>query len=431
MVVDKERKIVSWLLGDRSLWIQAAPFLEPRIFNDTEVKSVVGFVKKFVDDHKQLPTEDVIQIELGFKPSDKFGAHEPNAAEKSYIITELERVYKEAGLHQFLVDGVDMLQAGNVNYDKLMHRIQEIVRAQVHHDVGMNYFREALKRFDEATKPTFMVPTGFAEMDKRMGGGWERKEMYLVGGGTGAGKSIYLTNFASKNVLLGKHVLIITLELSEPIFGLRFDSIFLRKDRHTLINDKDRSIRLLQGIEDATNGSLYLKYYPTGSLNCNMIDGYLENYFIETGRYPDIIYIDYMSLMRPNAGLKDANTYITEKVISEEIRGLAGELDVPIISATQLNRGGMDSAIPDKSEIADSVGKLFTVGGLFNISQTKAEKALGLSKLYCAKGRNFGDGWMARFKLDYNTLALDQLDSIDQVGSAEAAKMSNEYEGIT
>ena len=431
----KQRQILSWILADRSLWIQVAPFLKPEFFSDPDVHKTVGYIDQFVKDHKQLPTETVIKTELGFDPLEKFNSTEPSEAERSYIISELEIFYKHSALQEFLIEGVDMLQAESVDYGSLESRMKEIVQASMKIDVGLDYFNTIFDRLTELDKPSFHVSTGYGEMDKMMGGGWEPSEMYLVAGATGAGKSIFLANFASKNVMQGKDVLVITLELHEKIFGLRFDQILLDKTRDLIMVDKSRTNKTLLRLNEATGGSLIIKYFPTGSLTTHMIEGYLENYFLEMGKYPDIIHLDYMSLMRPNEKMRDANTYVMEKFISEELRGLAGQLEKPLISASQLNRAGMDSAIPDKSAIADSVGKLFTVGGLFNISQTKAEKAMGLTKLYCAKGRNIPSDWMTTFKINYESLRVTELDTILNIGSeaiaTKSGPTSQDYGGIS
>ena len=136
----KQRQILSWILADRSLWIQVAPFLKPEFFSDPDVHKTVGYIDQFVKDHKQLPTETVIKTELGFDPLEKFNSTEPSEAERSYIISELEIFYKHSALQEFLIEGVDMLQAESVDYGSLESRMKEIVQASMKIDVGLDYF---------------------------------------------------------------------------------------------------------------------------------------------------------------------------------------------------------------------------------------------------------------------------------------------------
>lgn len=416
MTPEKQKQILSWLLADRILWIKSIPFLKEEYFTDPDVSKVIGAMRKFTIENKQIPTEDIIYAEVGFRPSEKFNSAIPSSIEKEYIVKELEEFYKHSRLHEFLIEGVDMLEMNEINYGELESQMKEIVRASMKVDIGLRYFNNISERLEKLDAPSYYISTGFDSLDKMMNGGWEPSELHIIAGGTGAGKSIFLANHASRNALQGKEVLIITLELAQDIFGLRFDGIFLDKVRDHIMQDKIRTQHTLRSLQEATGGGLTIKYFPTSSLSTVMIEAYLEQYFLELGKYPDIIYLDYMSLMKPNETLRDYNSYTAESLISKELRGLAGELEIPLVTASQLNRSGIDSAVPDKKDIADSIGKIFTVGSLLNISQTKAEKALGLTKLYAAKMRNGPDGWCAKFKINYETLKLTDMDVVMNYG---------------
>jgi len=422
MDIAKQNRLVGWLLADRTVWLQAMPFLKPENFEDPEAERCIAFMQRFMKEYNTLPTEQILQLELGFDPHEKFGKDKPSDVEKSYILKELEEFYKHSRLKEFMLEGISMMEAGDIDYGRLENQMKDIVKASMQVDLGLDYFSNILDRLEEVDKPTYHISTGFETMDKMMNGGWEPSELHLIGGATGAGKSIFLANFSAKNVLKGLDTLMITLELSELVFGLRYDQLLLDKNRDEIMVDKHKTQRMLQKINEVTGGSLTIKFYPTASLRPMMLEAFLEYFFLHRGKYPDIIYIDYLSLMRPNERMTHANTYMMEKIISEELRGIAGQLGVPIISATQLNRSGMDSAIPDKSAVADSIGKIFTVGSLLNIAQTKAEKAMGLTKLFAAKMRNTQSDWMAKFKINYETLKLTELEMILNVGGEDIAE---------
>jgi len=421
---DKQHRLVGWLLRDRSLYLQVSKFLEPSFFTDPQCRKTLEYVKSFIKEHNSLPTNTILETELGFDPLEQFKTDEATDVEKDYIISSMNDFYKHGMMRSLLSDGISMLEKGDIDYATLDKKIKEIASASVDIDLGLNFFKDIMGRLEYLEDSKNIIPTGYGCMDDILGG-WEKKELHLIGGRTGGGKSIFLTNFSAKNVLAGLNVLTVTLELSEEVFASRYDSIILNKSKDMVIAEKSKSAKYLTAIHEATGGSLTLKYYPSTSLNTHMLEAYIEQYFISNGFYPDIIYIDYLSLMRSNEKISVSDVYILEKYVAEEIRGLSGELNVPIVSATQLNREGMNAATPDVASVAGGISKIHAVGYFGTICQTPAEKQLGLIKLWQAKVRNAKDGWWSKFKINYTTLGLEDLGTIQNM-----EEESNDYEGI-
>jgi replicative DNA helicase len=283
-----------------------------------------------------------------------------------------------------IVSSTDFLKLGQ--YDQIRRVVDEALKAGMERNLGHEYLVDIEKRMSELCRDT--VKTNWEEIDKLLDGGLAKGELGFVVAPAGSGKSWLLTRLGSEAMKDGKNVVHITLELNENYVGLRYDSCF------TGINFQDirKNVDIVKNKIDSIKGKLFIKYFPIKTIASHTIKTHVERIQMLTGNKIDLIIVDYADLLRPATADKNANSYSEAGSVYEELRSVAGELQIPIWSASQAHRGAHEEEVIQAQNVADSYRKIMTGDFVISLSRKMEDKALGTARIHVIKNRFGADG---------------------------------------
>lgn len=275
-------------------------------------------------------------------------------------------------------------------YDELLQAMSKARAIGKEQDELTDYWKDGYDRVDRVRKTSVRhIPTGMEHIDKQIKGGLPRGNIAMVMGASGFGKSALLGQIALKGSLAGYTVAYLTLELSSDLFMLRCDSHTTGVplddvDRIPAKKMKRKMFNYYDGLDDPP-GPMYVQYFPTKSISVYQVEDYIRRLRDEQGITVDLLVVDYFDLLKM-AGTYDKKYEALEENV-EMMRGLAGQYNMAIWTASQTNRGGLEKETVDMEDIASGYGKVFPLDLLLTISQSKAEKSEGVFRLYTAKSR--------------------------------------------
>lgn len=317
---------------------------------------------------------------------------------------------KRQALKGALEEAIDLIQ--KEKYESIVDVVKSAVLAGSEASLGHDFFNDIEARFVNLKRSC--VPTGMPQLDAKgiLNGGLAGGELCVVAAASGVGKSHFLTMLGANALKAGKNVLHYTFELSAEQIGLRYDSNLCNIDSNDLIENKDVVIDMYKGME---LGRLYIKYYPTNTATVNTLKAHIEKLALK-GFRPDLILVDYADIMRSTRQFDSLRHELT--LIYRELRGLAGEIGVPIATASQVNREGAEAEVVDVTNMSESFGKVFIADVVITISRRSVEKASGWGRLFMAKNRFGRDGLVYNSKI--NT-ARSQFEVVGESSTPEQA----------
>jgi len=267
-------------------------------------------------------------------------------------------------------------------------------------DMGTDYFADPKARIEKYFNSGGQVSTGWPQMDRLLYGGFSRGELNIFAGGSGSGKSLVMMNIALNWLQMGLSGVYISLELSEELTSLRTDAMLTQTSTKDIRKDIDTTTMkvLLVGKK---SGNYQVKGLPAQS-NINDIRAYLKEYQIQTGKKVDFVMIDYLDLLMPvSAKVSPNDLFVKDKYVSEELRNLAKELGVLMVTASQLNRSAVEEVVFDHSHISGGISKINTADNVFGIFTSRSMKERGKYQIQCMKSRS-STGVGQNIDLEYN-----------------------------
>lgn len=322
---------------------------------------------------------------------------------------------RKQALKAALENAVDQMQADK--YESIVESIRKAVQVGTAPSVGHDFFNEMEARFTRLKRDT--IPTGIPELDKKelLNGGSGKGELLCVVGGSGSGKSHWLTMIGANALREGKNVLHYTFELSETAVGIRYDSNLCDLDSNEVM---DRKEEVKKFYEDNKLGRLFIKEYPTNTASIFTIRSHVERLDLK-GFKPDIIIIDYADIMRSTRQFDSLRHEL--KLVYEELRALAMELGIPIWTASQSNKEGANAEVIDMTNMSEAYGKAMICDFIISVSRRSHEKATGWGRLYVAKNRAGKDGLV--FPAKINT-ARSKFEIVGVADVPDAAVLSDD-----
>jgi len=266
------------------------------------------------------------------------------------------------------------------------------------------------------------VTTGWATMDRKLFGGFNRGELNIFAGGSGAGKSLFLANLGVNFALAGLNVVYLTLELSEALVSMRIDSMVTGVTTKEIFKDLD-DVEMKVKMIGKKAGMLQIKYMPSGK-TANDIRAYLKEYEIKCGKKVDVLLVDYMDLLMPiGKKISAENLFVKDKYVSEELRNLAMEKKCVFVTAAQLNRGAVEEVEFDHSHISGGLSKIQTADNVFGIFTSRAMREHGRYQLQLMKTRS-SSGVGQKIDLEFNieTLRITDLPEDEQESTNGAGR---------
>lgn len=310
----------------------------------------------------------------------------PNPGDLGYVKDKTLDFCKRQAFKDALHQAVELIQTDK--FDSVLSLMKSAVSVGMPHSVGHDFFEDIDARFVKMHRSP--CPTGLSKLDAPdvFDGGLGRGEIGVVTANTGVGKSHYLVAMGANALRAGKNVLHYTFELTETAVGRRYDANIVGIDVNELISRKEDVLKHYKEHGESM-GKLIIKEYPTGSASVITIRNHIEKLSLK-GFKPSLIVIDYADIMKSTKSYDSMRHEL--KLIYEELRNLAMELNIPIWTASQANRDSANSDIVGLENMSEAYGKAMVADVVISLSRKATEKATGLGRLYVAKNRAGKDG---------------------------------------
>ena len=381
-----ERTALKHLIHTEQFARKVLPFLKEEYFSDRLEKLIFREVSLFYEKYNSQPTNETLAIELNARKdindsefqniTSTIATFQKEEINLDWLIQTTEKFCKDRAIHNAIMDGIQILDGKDKKHtpEFLPELLSNALSVSFDEKIGHDYIPESTERYDFYHKKEERVEFDLDFMNRITRGGVPTKTLNIALAGTGVGKTLFMCHLAAANLLQGKNVLYITLEMAEERIAERIDSNLL----NVAMSDLPELPKLMyqdkiKRLEEKTQGKLIIKEYPTASAHAGHFKVLLNELAIKKSFKPDVIYIDYLNLCvssRLKAG-SSANSYTIVKSIAEELRGLAVEFDLPIFSATQTTRTGYASTDIGLEDTSESFGLHATADFMFAIISTE------------------------------------------------------------
>jgi replicative DNA helicase len=408
---------IRMMITDYSLFTRVSNILNVANFDKT-LRPTMQFLMDYSEKYNSLPTSTQINATTGVIVDVV-----PNmrSSDVEWFLDEFESFTKRQELERAILKAAEYLEKGN--FDPVEKLIKDAVQVSLQKDMGTNYFADPRARLLKIKNNNGQISTGWPVLDSKLYGGFNRGELQIFAGGSGSGKSLFMQNLSVNWTQLGLNGAYISLELSEELCAWRIDSMMTdvgTRDVFKSIDDVEMKVKILS----KKSGQFYIKYLPAQS-TVNDIRAYVKNLEIETGIKMDFLCVDYLDLLMPvSAKVSPSDLFVKDKYVSEEVRNLAKELNVLMVTASQLNRSAVEEIEFDHSHISGGISKINTADNVFGIFTSRAMKERGQYQIQLMKTRS-SSGVGQKVDLSFNSETLRIFDNGDSTGVAETTSMTN------
>jgi archaellum biogenesis ATPase FlaH len=413
-----QKLFLEMMLHDSQSFVRVQNIYNDENF-DRSLRSVAKFVKEHSDKHKTLPTLEQVRavtgVELRSIPDLGDGHFD-------WFMEEFESFTKQKELERAILKAADLIEKGEFNpVEKL---IKDAVQISLTKDMGTDYYADPRGRLMAIREGNGQISTGWPAMDKKLFGGMNRGELNIFAGGSGSGKSLFMQNIACNWSLAGLNGVYLTLELSEGLCAMRIDSMLANVSTREIFKDID-TVEMKIKLVGKKAGAMRIKYMPAQS-NINDIRAYLKELQVQTGMKTDYIMVDYLDLLMPvSAKVSPNDLFVKDKYVSEELRNLAKEFNILLITASQVNRSAVEEIEFDHSHISGGISKINTADNVFGIFTSRAMKERGRYQIQLMKTRS-SSGVGQKVDLEYNMESLRITDlPEDQQGDSHRPQALN------
>jgi KaiC/GvpD/RAD55 family RecA-like ATPase len=416
--IDVQKLFLEMILEDAASYVRVQNIYNPENF-DKSLRAAAEFIKEHSEKHKTLPDIAQISATTGLKLQ---AVPDLNEGHYEWFMEEFEAFTRRQELERAILKSADLLEKGE--YGPVEKLIKDAVQISLTKDMGTDYFADPASRINNYFNSGGQVSTGWPQMDRLLYGGFSRGELNIFAGGSGSGKSLVMMNIALNWLQQGLSGVYVTLELSEDLTSLRTDAMLTNmstKDIRRDISTTELKVKMM----GKKSGNYQVKGLPAQS-NINDIRSYLKEYQIQTSKRVDFVMIDYLDLLMPiSVKVNPNDQFIKDKYVSEELRNLAKELQILMVTASQLNRSAVEEVEFDHSHIAGGISKINTADNVFGIFTSRSMKERGKYQIQCMKSRS-STGVGQKIDLEYNieTMRITDEGGEDGDSGSRASKPS-------
>ena len=451
-----EQVILENLIKDDTYVRKVIPFLKPEYFMQYEDKKVFDIIFNFVEKYNNPPSKQAIILAVNEDTSlnedsyakcmEVINTLNGDEVNRDWLVDETEKFCKDKALYLGVMESIQIIDGKNKDKstDALPSILSEALSVGFDTNIGHDFIEDAEKRYDFYHRIEEKVEFDLDMFNKITEGGLSNKTLNIALAGTGVGKSLFMCHMASAAISKGKNVLYITLEMSEERIAERIDANLMNIPIQEL-SDLSKAMYddRIKKINDKIEGRLIIKEYPTASAHSGHFKALINELKLKRSFFPDIIFIDYLNIcsssrFRPGSS---ANSYTIIKSIAEELRGLAVEQNVPIVSATQTTRGGYDNSDVSLTDTSESFGLPATADLMFAIISTEELEQMGQFMIKQLKNRYADPTRNKRFMIgvDRSRMKLFDLDPSAQTQLTDAnidipvfdsGQTENKYDGF-
>jgi len=401
---DIQKVYLEVMLTDAASFVRCQSVFDPKSF-DKKLQPAADFITKYVAQYNTLPTFEMVNAAGKADLTDPGQLQE---AHYDWLLNEFETFARHKALEAAILKSADLLEKGE--YGPVEELIKKAVQIGLQKDLGTDYFGDPKGRLEAIKSRNGQISTGWAALDSKLFGGFNRGELNIFAGGSGAGKSLFLANLGVNWAMMGLNVLYLTFELSENLVSMRIDSMVTgvpTRDVFKSIDDVELKVKMI----GRQSGAFQVKYMPSGK-TANDIRSFVKEYEIKTGKKIDVLLIDYLDLMMP-LGVKVSaeNLFVKDKYVSEELRNLSMELNTITVTASQLNRAAVEEVEFDHSHISGGLSKIQTADNVIGIFTSRAMRERGRYQIQLMKTRSSsGVGAKVDLEFDIDTLRISDIE---------------------
>ena len=421
---DIQKVYLEMMMTDAETFVRCQAVFDPSAF-DRRLQEPAKFLTNYVSEHNAMPTFDMINA------ATKADLKHPGDLKEEHfdwLLAEFETFSRHKALESAILKSADLLEKGE--YGSCEDLVKKAVQIGLQKDLGTDYWKDPRARLEAIKDNNGQVSTGWKSLDKKLFGGFNRGELNIFAGGSGAGKSLFLANLGVNWALAGMNVLYLTLELSEELVSMRVDAMVTdipTRDIFKSIEDVEMKVRMI----GKKAGAMQVKYMPSGKTP-NDVRAYIKEYEIKTGRKVDVLLIDYLDLLMPNGAKVSAeNLFIKDKFVSEELRNLAMEINTVFVTASQLNRASVEEIEFDHSHISGGLSKIQTADNVIGIFTSRAMRERGRYQIQLMKTRSSsGVGAKVDLEFDVDSLRIRDLAEDDDNTNNYGTNKSTIYDSL-
>ena len=397
-----EQTILRHLVHKENFARKALPFLRDEYFSDSSERLIYHRINEFVQKYNDIPSREALEIDLEQIKNlseDQYGGcvdiikslEEPEPVDDQWLIDETERFCQDRAIYNAIMDSIGIIDGKDK--DRTKGSIPEILTSALavsfDSHIGHDFLEDYEDRFDFYHRVEERIPFDLEMLNTITRGGLPRKSLNIILAGTGVGKTLAMCHMAASNLVLGKNVLYITMEMAEEKIAERIDANLLNVAVDELAQlPKNSYEKKVERVRNKTVGKLIIKEFPTASAHVGHLRHLLNELQLKRSFVPDIIYIDYLNIClsaRIKAGA-NVNSYTYVKAIAEELRGLAVEKNLPIVSATQTTRTGYSNSDPGLEDTSESFGLPATAD--FMIALVSSDQLSDLNQIMIKQLKN-------------------------------------------
>jgi len=367
-----EQVIFNNLLYNEDFARKSLPHLKQEYFSDFIENKIYSTIEKYVGEYNKIPSKEAIIIDLSnakgitdeqFAKAKTYiqDINEPERQDIDWLVNQTEKFCQDKAIYNAIVNSIKILDGDNTNLSKgsIPGLLTDALSVSFDTSIGHDFLENADARYDYYHTKQHKIPFDLEYMNKITKGGLPRKTLNVFLAGTGVGKSLFMCHCAANNLMNGLNVLYITLEMAEQEIAKRVDANLLNVTMGELEElPKESYVKMMDRLKGKTKGKFIVKEYPTASAGAANFRHLLNELKLKKNFVPDIIYVDYLNLCTSSRikGGSNVNSYTMIKSIAEELRGLAVEFNIPLISATQTTRSGYGNSDVEITDTSESFG---------------------------------------------------------------------------
>ena len=403
-----EQTIIKNLIYNEEYVRKVLPFIRPDYFSDNAEKIVFKEIFEFINQYKNPPTHEALvinftekknltepQVQEAIELLNKVHLDKDEPTETQWLIEQTEKFCQDKAIYNAIMESVSILDSKGEKRTKgeIPQLLSDALGVSFDNNIGHDYTQDYDSRYDSYHKVESRIRFDLDLFNKITKGGLPIKTLNIALAGTGVGKSLFMCHVAAGNLSQGQNVLYITMEMAEEKIAERIDANLLNIDLDELRTiSKEDYTRKFSALKSKTQGKLIIKEYPTAGASVLHFRALLNDLALKKNFRPDIIFIDYLNIccsarIKPGANV---NSYSYIKAIAEELRGLAVEFCVPIVSATQTTRSGFSNSDPGLEDTSESFGLPATADFMFALVSNEELEALNQILVKQLKNR-YGD----------------------------------------
>ena len=433
-----EETILSNLINNEQFARKVMPFIKREYFADHKEAVLSDIISKFFVEYNKPITKEILSIEVGNRKdvNDKelqeivsyISKLSSEPINDDWLLENTEKFCKDKAVYNAILTGISIIDGRDKNHtqDAIPSILSDALSVCFDQHVGHDYLDDADSRFDFYHRVEEKIAFDLDMFNKITKGGLSKKTLNIALAGTGVGKSLFMCHVAASCLNQGNNVLYITMEMAEERIAERIDANLLNLTMDELkVVDRDIFDNRIQKIAKKTQGKLIVKEYPTAGAHSGHFRALLEELKMKRDFKPDIIFIDYLNICASSrVKNSQANSYTIVKSIAEELRGLAVEYNVPIVSATQTTRGGYNNTDIGLEDTSESFGLPATADFMFALISTEELENLGQIIVKQLKNRYNDPSYYKRFVvgIDRSKMRLYDVEESAQDGISDSGQ---------